>query len=396
MPQQEYQSVDIFISYSRKDKVKADKLSALLTREGWEVWKDDRIHAGKEYEVEIIEALNHSKALVVLWSNSSAKSEWVRREAGTAMEQRKLIPVQIEECKIPLLFSKIETTILTDWKGEKEHSELTVLYNGITDLVIPTKLENVRKGFNPYFLNKNQKIVLPEVKGAADLIHYANFSIVMNPVRRMAWYVAYNIDGTRYHEGLERNDRWMPDPSWPVSLQPSNAHFIRSGWHRGHLLSPNTVCWGEKSFAGIARRQANYWTNTTPQSDQMNIKWWFSLEQFERSIAKIRKKVSGFSGPVFTDQDESFRDEFVKDGMFTAKETYKIPKAYWKLIISKKGRKTEYVAFILDQSNLEKVSEKNKFSIADYIYTVADLETRTGLIFSDYIRSLPLMENISL
>lgn len=383
---------DVFISYSRKDKLKADRLSALITKEGWEVWKDDRIHAGKDYEVEIIESLNLAKALVVIWSKTSVKSEWVQKEAGIALEQRKLIPVQIEDCKIPALFSKIETTLLTNWKGEKENPELSVLYNGITDCVIPTRLDNVRRGFDPYFLRKGQKIMLPEVKGAADLIHYANFSIVMNPVRRMAWYVAYNIDGTAYHKGLERNDFWMPDPSWPESLQPSNAHFISSGWHRGHLLSPNTVCWGEKRFAGIARKQANYWTNTTPQSDAMNMRWWLAVEQFERNIARNRKKVIGFSGPVFSDHDESFRDEFEKDGMFIAKETYKIPKAYWKLIIAKTGSKTEYVAFILDQSHLEKITKKKPFSITDYTFTIEDLEARTGLIFSTVIHSLPIIE----
>jgi endonuclease G len=284
--------------------------------------------------------------------------------------------------------------VLVKWNLENEHAELEVLYNGITDHVIPSRLDNVRRGFNPYFLGKTVKIMLPEVKGAADLIHYANFSVVMNPVRRMAWYVAYCIDGTSFVEGLRRNDKWMPDPSWPQSLQPSEQHFIHSGWHRGHLLSPRTVCWGEKKIAWIAQRQANYWTNTSPQSKGMNTRWWLALEQFERGIAKNRKKVIGFSGPVFSEYDESFRDDFEKDEMFIAKETYKIPKAYWKLIITKKENLFEYVAFVLNQSNLEKVDSIKVFSIEDYSITIAELEETTGLIFSALIHSFSIMERV--
>jgi hypothetical protein len=81
---------DIFISYSRSDQTKADRLTELLIMQGWEVWKDNRIKAGKEFEIEIIEALNQSKAVVVLWSNNSVNSEWVIREAKIAMEQKNL------------------------------------------------------------------------------------------------------------------------------------------------------------------------------------------------------------------------------------------------------------------------------------------------------------------
>lgn len=249
---------DLFISYSRKDQEKADALTNLLIKEGWEVWKDNRLVAGEEYETRIIEALNHAKAVIVLWTKNAMQSQWVMREAEIAAEQHKLKPVLLEPCTVPDNFQKYEMALLSSWSGEKEHPELQVLFAGITTSVIPSRLDNVRKGFNPFFWGPDFKIMLPEVKGAADLIHYANFSVVMNPQRRMAWYVAYNIDATLFHEGLPRNEGWMPDPLWPDSLQPSHAQFRQSNWDRGHLLSPGSVAWGEKRLAGIARRQANY------------------------------------------------------------------------------------------------------------------------------------------
>lgn len=379
---------DIFISYSRKDKEKADLLAELLTTEGWEVWKDNRINVGQEFEVAIIEALNNAKAVIVLWSRNSINSLWVKREAQIAFQQKKLKPVLLDNSAIPNLFNKIETSLLHNWKGEKEHPELNVLYNGITDSVMPSRLDNVRKGFDPHFLGKELKVMLPEVKGAADLIHYANFSIVMNPIRRMAWYVAYNIDGTAFQKGLPRNDSWMQDPSWPESLQPLNEHFLRSGWDRGHLISPSLVCWGDVRIAGIARKQANYLTNVTPQSSMMNQKWWLSLEETERRAAVGRKRVIGMSGPVFEENDETFRDKFEKDGMFIAWETYRIPKAYWKLIITRNGENIEYVAFILDQYFLQGEIKKKPFLITNYTVPLKLLEEKTGLIFSQSLHQL--------
>lgn len=383
---------DIFISYSRKDMEKADLLAKLLTNEGWEVWKDNRINAGEQFEVEIIEALNNAKAVLVLWSVNSVNSTWVKKEAQVAVEQKKLKPVLIDDCAIPAPFDIFETSLLQDWQGEENHSELKVLYNGITNSVIPSRLDNVRKGYDPFFLDKGVKLMLPEVKGTADIIHYANFSIVMNPTRRMAWYVAYNMDGTSYIDGLPRSDSWMPDPLWPLSLQPSNAHFVRSGWHRGHLLSPGTVCWGDKRIAGIARRQANYWTNTTPQSGDMNVKWWLQLEKFERKIAEKREKAIGLSGPVFRDDDESFRDEFEKDDMFVAHDTYRIPKAFWKIIITQNGHDMEYCAFILDQAKLEKKAKSKPFLITDHLVSVKLLQEKTGLVFHSLVHQMNLLD----
>jgi len=344
---------------------------------------------GTDFEEVIIEALNNAKAVIVLWSEHSANSEWVNKEVQIALQQKKLKPVLLDDTPVPAVFGRLDTALLSSWNGENDHPELVSLYSGITDSVLPSRLDNVRKGYDPFFLG-DDKMMLPEVKGTADLIHYANFSIVMNPTRRMAWYVAYNIDGTAYREGLPRNDHWMPDPLWPKSLQPSNQHFVNSGWNRGHLLSPGTVCWGDVRIAGIARRQANYWTNTTPQSGNMNIRWWLAVENFERSAAMKRGKAIGFSGPVFSEEDKVFRDEFEKDGMFIAKETYRIPRAYWKVVIVKDGAVGQYAAFILDQMELEE-KRGAAFKITDHLVTLETLEKATGLVFYPPFHVLKMM-----
>ena len=369
---------DVFISYSRKDQEKADLLAELLSKEGWEVWKDNRIGAGQFFEEKINENLNLAKAVIVLWSRNSVKSTWVLKEAQIALDQKKLKPVMIESCRIPKGFKGVNFAVLKKWKGEVDFRQLNVLYEGLSDTVLPSRLENIRVGYNPVFLGKSFRINLPEVRGTADLIHYANFSIVMNPSRRMPWYVAYHVDGKQLKRGLPRENRWTPDPAWPLSLQPSDSHFRQSGWNRGHLLSPMTACWGDDRIAAIAKRQANYWTNTTPQSTKMNTVWFYAAENLERSIAAKEKRIIGFSGPVYREEDKSFRDEFEKDGMFKATETYRIPSAFWKMVCIKKEKKIEHIAFIFDEG---KLAQEQTFNLLDHLVTMEQLEETTRLRF---------------
>lgn len=100
---------DIFLSYAREDLAIASKLAAMLEANGLVVWWDRRLVAGDEINDAIEKAIDEAKAVVVLWSPNSVGSRWVRGEAETAAESRKLIPVKIAECKLPLAFRGLHT-----------------------------------------------------------------------------------------------------------------------------------------------------------------------------------------------------------------------------------------------------------------------------------------------
>ena len=40
--------------------------------------------------------LGRARAVIVIWTDTSIKSDWVRSEAGRAQADRKLIPVKLE------------------------------------------------------------------------------------------------------------------------------------------------------------------------------------------------------------------------------------------------------------------------------------------------------------
>ena len=103
---------DIFISYSKADRDLALKLATYLESEGWGVWWDKSLKPADTFRDEIMKQLMAARAVIVIWSNTSIKSEWVRAEAGRAKAEGKLIPVKtadVDYADIPLPFGEMHT-----------------------------------------------------------------------------------------------------------------------------------------------------------------------------------------------------------------------------------------------------------------------------------------------
>lgn len=123
---------DVFISYASEDRETARKLAGVLEAQGWSVWWDRKIVAGQTFDQVIERELETSKAAVVLWSRNSVASEWVKNEAAAAVERGVLVPVLIEQVKLPLEFRRKQTVDLAGWNGDETHSGLPSLYEGIS------------------------------------------------------------------------------------------------------------------------------------------------------------------------------------------------------------------------------------------------------------------------
>src|SRR5262245_36318121 len=108
---------DIFISYARADRTRAEKLAHALGQHGWSVWWDRFIPPGKTFDEVIEEALSSAKCVIVLWSHDSVKSEWVKAEASDAAQRRILVPILADQVTIPLEFRRIQTARLIDWEN---------------------------------------------------------------------------------------------------------------------------------------------------------------------------------------------------------------------------------------------------------------------------------------
>ena len=110
---------DIFISYSRQDQARVKSLAEALHKTcGWSVWWDTHIPAGKTFDEDIETSLDEARCVVVVWSKASINSRWVQTEAGEGLCRGILVPVSIDNAKIPLAFSRIQTADFSAWQGD--------------------------------------------------------------------------------------------------------------------------------------------------------------------------------------------------------------------------------------------------------------------------------------
>ena len=107
---------DLFISYARSDRPRAEQLAHALERAGWSVWWDREIPPGRSFDEVIEEALALARCVIVLWSEASVRSEWVKTEAAEAAQRRILVPILADGARIPLEFRRIQAASIDDWR----------------------------------------------------------------------------------------------------------------------------------------------------------------------------------------------------------------------------------------------------------------------------------------
>lgn len=109
---------DVFISYARTGAPQAQAIRAALQGLGYSVWLDDELPVHKAYS-DVIEAhLRAAKAVIVVWSNESIKSQWVRAEAEVARSSGTLVQLTIDGAMPPLPFNQIQCADMNGWSGE--------------------------------------------------------------------------------------------------------------------------------------------------------------------------------------------------------------------------------------------------------------------------------------
>jgi hypothetical protein len=113
---------DVFLSYAREDAARAQQIAEGLEAEGVDVFWDNEIPPGSTWADYIESKLTQCKALIVLWSEHSTKSQWVREEARMGRDKGVLIPVMIDASSPPFGFGELQAANLTDWQGQRDHA----------------------------------------------------------------------------------------------------------------------------------------------------------------------------------------------------------------------------------------------------------------------------------
>ncbi|MEM8815475.1 MAG: SUMF1/EgtB/PvdO family nonheme iron enzyme [Pseudomonadota bacterium] len=125
---------DVFLSYKREDRERIEPVVSAVEEAGFSVWWDDRITPHGEWDDTIARELEAAKAVVVIWTEASVASKWVRTEAHFANEQGKLVPVQLDQCRLPISFMLNQTADISSWNGDRDHSQWRKLLAWIEEL----------------------------------------------------------------------------------------------------------------------------------------------------------------------------------------------------------------------------------------------------------------------
>ena len=238
---------------------------------------------------------------------------------------------------------------------------------GVEKVVINQKNYNQRPGYDQGFLGKGALAVpLPgltkeqranavrRIDGSKSIVlDYYNYSVVMNRTRKLAFFSAVNIDGSKRRDtGKREGDTWFLDPRIPEKFQVGDKFYasvkIKEAarvrvFDRGHLVRRLDATWGATERE--AKRNGDdtfHFTNCTPQHFQFNQghDLWAGIEDFVLFHAENDQQLACvINGPIFRKNDET-------------REGVKIPQQYFKIAVFVKDGALAAGGFVLSQASL--------------------------------------------
>lgn len=124
--------MQLFMSYSRVDKVFATRLADDLTAAGYNVWFDLRsIPSGAKWDLEVQRGLETSDVMLVLLSPTAAASDNVQDEWSYFISKgRRILPLLIQPTDVPFRLSRRQRI---DFVGKPYDAAFTELLNALSE-----------------------------------------------------------------------------------------------------------------------------------------------------------------------------------------------------------------------------------------------------------------------
>lgn len=132
---------DVFISYSHTDAVPARALAQRLVELKRTVWIDSRLEAGREFDTTIEQELERASCVIVLWSERSVASNWVRGEARRAHAREKLIAARLDDCTLPVDLDVLHTIDLRGFRAGEPHDGMDLVSARLKSLLDDSNIE---------------------------------------------------------------------------------------------------------------------------------------------------------------------------------------------------------------------------------------------------------------
>lgn len=121
----------VFFSYSREDQARAVPIIGVIQDAGFTTWWDGLLEGGERFSKATEDALDRAKAVVVLWSQTSVQSHWVRDEATRGRDRGILIPLSLDGTEPPLGFGQFQVINLAQSKIDISDTEILRMLRAI-------------------------------------------------------------------------------------------------------------------------------------------------------------------------------------------------------------------------------------------------------------------------
>lgn len=185
------------------------------------------------------------------------------------------------------------------------------------------------------------RLPLPRPRQEVRTLAYPRFSVLLDPVRRLATVTGVNIDGARMLD-LPRSGEWQLDPRIDADEQTGPAVYARDDLDRGHLVRRRDPGWGNAAEAREAMSATFFYPNAAPQAAGFNQskELWLGLEDHVLAYAETTdQRLSVFTAPVLGDDDPAYRG-------------IRIPLRFWKVAAWQGADGLAAAGFVLDQTEL--------------------------------------------
>lgn len=210
---------------------------------------------------------------------------------------------------------------------------------------------------------------LPTNKGA--LLCRTGYALAHDEERKTPLWVAQRMTPERLVNRVSRSDRFVPDPDLPRGKRAELEDYRGSGYDRGHMAPAADMRWSRE-----AMMESFYLSNMAPQvGPGMNRGIWANIESTIRRWVAARGELFIFTGPIFEPQ--------VKPLQAIGPNRVTVPSHFYKIVFD--PVRVETIAFVVPNA-----PHPNR-SIDEFITSVRDIESRTGLDFLNRIS--PAVQN---